>query len=166
MEDVAVATWCEVSGGKLWAPLWVTPFPGWSFSLLWYPFYCRKQSPALLSQVKLIAVCQILWYAKVHKVCLGTQKRKPRIVRDFGLELDQTWPFETQELEFMDIQWSVKDKSFRVGAFAQCLSGVHEVLVSIPSVIPFHGETQDLLGWSSGFLLHLPSALIRFLLLG
>lgn len=80
---------------------------------------CRKQSPALLPQVKHIAVCQILWNAKVHTVCLGTQKWKPRIARDLGLELDQTWPFETQELEFMDIQWSVKAKSFRVGALVQ-----------------------------------------------
>lgn len=104
------------------------------------PFLLQKTSPALLSQVKLIAVCQILWYAKVHKVCPGTQKWKPRIVRDLGLELDQTWPSETQELEFTDIQWSVKDKSFRVGAFAQCLPGVYEALVSIPSVIPFHEE--------------------------
>lgn len=130
------------------------------------PFLLQKtESSTVISSEAHCCVSDTV-YAKVHKVCLGTQKRKPRIVRDFGLELDQTWPFETQELEFMDIQWSVKDKSFRVGAFAQCLSGVHEVLVSIPSVIPFHGETQDLLGWSSGFLLHLPSALIRFLLLG
>lgn len=50
---------------------------------------------------------------------MGTQKWAPQIARDLGLELDPTWPFETQELEFMDIQWSVKDKSFRVGALAQ-----------------------------------------------
>lgn len=70
-------------------------------------------------------MCQILWYAKGDS--LGTQKWKPQIARDLGLELDPTWYFETQELEFMDIQWSMKDKSCRVGvylsdsAFLECI---------------------------------------------
>lgn len=116
-EDTVVATWCEVSGGKLGALFWITVFPGWPFCLLWYPLYCRKQSPTLLSQVKRITACQILWYAKGDS--LGTQKWKHQIARDLGLELVSTWRFETQALEFMDIQWCEKDKSWSVGALAQ-----------------------------------------------
>lgn len=67
--------------------------------------------------MKHIAVCQILWYAKGDS--LGTQKWKYQIVRDLGLELDPTWQVETQKLEFVDIQWCVKDKSCSVGALAQ-----------------------------------------------
>lgn len=74
MEDAAVATWSEISGGKFGALFWITLFTDWSFCLLWYLLYCREQSPALLSKVKHIAVCQILWYAKGDS--LGTQKWK------------------------------------------------------------------------------------------
>lgn len=69
-----------------------------------------------------------------------------------GLELGPPWHPETQELESMNIQWSVKDKSSRSGTVAQwkeCCPGMYQVLGSVPSTTPFHREIQDIFGCSS-----------------
>lgn len=81
------------------------------------PFVLQKTESSTVISSEAHYSCQILWYAKGDS--LGTQKWKHQITRDLGLELDSVWHFETQALEFMDIQWCKKDKSWSVGALAQ-----------------------------------------------
>lgn len=78
---------------------------------------------------------------------LDTQKWKSQIARAPGLELDPTWHLETQELESVDIQWSEKEKSS--SSVVECFPGMHEVSGSIPGIIPFCKEIQDIPAWLS-----------------
>lgn len=111
-----------------------------------------------------------MWYAKGNS--LDRQKWKPQITRAPGLELDPTWHLETQELESMDIQWSVKDGSSRSGTVAQWQSTVLGCMrVKAQSLVqPFPHRNSAYTSWlvflkPSSVPLHSRCVLVSFLLL-
>lgn len=91
-------------------------------SFLLVPSLCRSTLCIAENRVRHDSLVRQMWYAKGN--ILDRQKWKPQITRAPGLELEPTWHLEAQELEPMDIQGSVKDRSSRSGTVVQWQSAV------------------------------------------